>query len=196
MIVVFTMLVIRAPRVLATSWDSLFAQKHTVSSALSDGDIAKALVGGIQSLMLILPVGGMGVTAWNVIKRSVKGIRNLYQSRPAAGVAVGMACVAGLMFAVYTLWPNGDYRPIQKDERWTAGEALEKTKDIPSGRPGLTEELEEELGGAPPVAEESITGEGTAEGSEAEPTPDPTATSRSDETEATPRPSATASPQG
>lgn len=201
LIVVFTMLVVHAPRVLATSWDSLFVQKNTVSSALSGGDIAKAIVGGIQSLMLILPVGGMGVTAWNVVKRSAKGIRNLHRSRPAAGVAVGVACVAGLIFAAYTLWPNGDYRPIQKEERWTAGEALEKTKDIPSGRPGLTEELEEELGGAPPVAEESLEGaDETGEGPETDPTPSPSpsATARSGEgsTDATPRPSASASPRG
>ncbi|HEU4866100.1 MAG TPA: hypothetical protein VFV09_00085, partial [Actinomycetota bacterium] len=162
---------------------------------LSGGDIAKAIVGGIQSLMLVLPIGGMGVTAWNVIKRSVKGIRNLHQSRPAAGLAVGIACVAGLVFAVYTLWPNGDYRPIQKQERWTAGEAFEKTRDIPSGRPGLTEEREEELGGAPAVAEESVTGEEETEGSKVDPTPEPSADSGSDEdTGATPRPSASASP--
>jgi hypothetical protein len=111
---------------------------------------------------------------------------------------VGVACVAGLVFAAFTLWPNGEYRPIQKEERWTAGEALEKTRDIPSGRPGLTEERQEELGGAPAVAEESTTDAEETEGSEADPTPTPSATSRSGggSSEATPTPSSSASPQG
>ena len=202
LIVVFTLMVIHAPRVLATSWDSLFVHKNKISDAMSGGDVAKALVGGIQSLMLVLPVGGMGVTAWNVIKRSVKGIRNLYQSRPAAGMAVGVACVAGLVFAVFTLWPNGDYRPIQPEERWTVGEAVEKTRDIPSGRPGLSEEREQELGGAPPVAPESLTDDPTTtevereedeENTGADPTPTPSASARSSdesETEASPSPRA------
>jgi putative peptide zinc metalloprotease protein len=198
LIVVFTMMVIHAPRVLATTWDSLFVQKNTIASAVSGGDIAKGLVGGIQSLILILPVGGMGVTAMNVVKRSAKGISNLYQRRPAAGMAVGLACVAALVFASYTLWPNGDYRPIQNGEKWTAGEAVAKAKDIPSGRPGLTEELEEELGGAPPVADEAIpddsTGTGEETSSETEPTPEPSATSGSGESESNASPSPEASP--
>jgi putative peptide zinc metalloprotease protein len=198
LIVVFTMMVIHAPRVLATTWDSLFVQKNTIASAVRGGDIAKGLVGGIQSLILILPVGGMGVTALNVVKRSAKGISNLYQRRPAAGMAVGLACMAALVFAVYTLWPNGDYRPIQKGERWTAGEAVAKAKDIRTGRPGLTEELEEELGGAPPVADEAIPDEstGTEEdtSSETAPTPRPSATSGSGESESNASPSPEASP--
>jgi hypothetical protein len=140
----------------------------------------------------------MGVTALNVVKRSAKGISSLYQRRPAAGMAVGLACVAALVFAAYTLWPNGDYRPIQKGEKWTAGEAVAKAKDIPSGRPGLTEELEEELGGAPPVADEAIPDESTGTGeetsSETEPTPEPSATSGSGESESNASPSPEASP--
>ncbi len=193
LIVVFTMLVIHAPRMLATSWDSLFVQKNTISEALSGGDIAQAIVGGIQALMLILPVGGMGVTALNVAKRSVKGIGNLYRTRPAAGMAVGVACVAGLVFAAYTLWPNGEYRPIQKGEKWTAGEAISKTKDIPSGRPALSEERQEELGGAPPVAPESTADDTAPEEagtSEADPNATPAAESVGSDSEPSPEPSA------
>ena len=151
----FTMMVISAPRVLATTWDSLFVQRRQISSALSGGDLAKAAVGGIQSLMLLLPVGGMTVTSFNVGKRTLRGIKNLYSKRPAAGLALGMVAVAGLAFAAYVLWPNGEYRPIQPDERWNAEEAVEAAKEIDTGRPSLTEERQEELGGAPPVAPEA-----------------------------------------
>ena len=137
LIVVFTIMVIHAPRVLATSGTRSSYRKTRSRMRFPAGDIAAAMVGGIQALMLVLPVGGMGVTAMNVVKRSVLGIRKLYQTRPAAGIAVGVACVLGVAFAAYTLWPNGEYRPIQKGEKWTAGEAISKAKDIPSGRPAF-----------------------------------------------------------
>jgi putative peptide zinc metalloprotease protein len=49
----------------------------------------------------------------------------------------------------YVLLPNGEYRPIQPGERGTLQGAFEQVSNIPSGRPGLTEKREQELGGAP-----------------------------------------------
>ncbi|HEX2178747.1 MAG TPA: hypothetical protein VHL54_04390 [Actinomycetota bacterium] len=195
---VFTMMVIHAPRVLATTWDSFFVQKNKISAAMSDGSLAGAALGGIQTAMLLLPVGGMGLTAFNVSKRIARGVKNVSESRPALGMAIGAVCGAGLMLAAFVLWPNGDYRPIQREERWTAGEAVERTAHIPTGRPGLTEEQEEELGGAPPLAE-SPTPEEQEEATDPEsktgnePTPRPSATADSEEApdrEATPSPTA------
>ncbi len=192
----FTMMIISAPRVLATTWDSLFVQRREISKAMSGGDIAKAAVGGIQSLMLVLPVGGMSVTAFNVLKRFGKGIANLYSKRPALGLALGMVAVAALGFAAYVLWPNGEYRPIQPNERWNAEEAVEAVKEIDTGRPSLTEDRQEELRGAPPVAPEAeaadpdpISEEEEEDGVSESPSPSPRSTSNMgdrDGTEASP----------
>jgi hypothetical protein len=65
--------------------------------------------------------------------------------RPALALA-GIVVAAGL---AYTLWPNGEYRPIQPGEKGTAGEIFEAVSAIGTGRPGLTPEREAELGGAP-----------------------------------------------
>jgi putative peptide zinc metalloprotease protein len=191
---VFTMMVIHAPRLLATTWDSFFVQKNKISAAMSDGSLAQAAVGGIQTAMLLLPVGGMGLTAFNVSKRIGRGVKNLAESRPALGMAIGAVCGAGLMLAAFVLWPNGDYRPIQREERWTAAEAVERTTQIPTGRPGLTEEQEEELGGAPALAPQGLTPEdeeqaGPESETGSEPTPQPSATAGS-ESRASPEPTA------
>lgn len=195
LIVVFTMMVIHAPRLLATTWDSFFVQKNKISEAMSDGSLAAVAVGGFQTAMLLLPVGGMSLMAFNVVKRVGRGIKSLSRSRPVAGAAIGTACVAGLILAAFILWPNGDYKPIQRQERWTAEEAVQKVAEIPTGRPGLTEELEEELGGAPALAPQGLTPEDEtdATGSETEPTPVPSATAGS-EPVGEPSPEPTVSP--
>ncbi|HEX2054310.1 MAG TPA: hypothetical protein VHJ78_11375 [Actinomycetota bacterium] len=196
----FTMMVMSAPRVLSTTWDSLFVQRRQIASAMSGGNLAQAAVSGVQALMLILPVGGMSVTAFNVGKRTVSGLKNVYSKRPALGVALSMVAVAGLAFAGYILWPNGEYRPIQPGERWNVEEAVEAASEIDSGRPSLTEERQRELGGAPPVAPESeidepttTSNEDSETGTEASPSPT-SAFQEEEEDEAQASPSPNASP--
>ena len=62
---------------------------------------------------------------------------------------LGIVLAAGI---AYTLWPNGEYRPIQPGERGTVGDALQAASQLDTGRPGLTPEKEAELGGAPAQA--------------------------------------------
>ena len=59
---------------------------------------------------------------------------------------LGIGLVAGLAY----LWlPNGEYKPIQPEERGTLTELTGATREIRDGRPGLTEDRERDLGGAP-----------------------------------------------
>jgi hypothetical protein len=51
--------------------------------------------------------------------------------------------------AGWVLLPNGDYRPIQPGEKGTVQGGLNQFKELPSGRPGLTKERQDQLGGAP-----------------------------------------------
>jgi putative peptide zinc metalloprotease protein len=149
----FGMMIISAPRVLSTTWDSLFVQWEKISSDLGTGEYAGMVVGGIQAAMLILPVAGMTVTVTNVLKRLGTGYTKLYESRPAWAVGAGVAAFAAMSFAVFILWPNGEYRPIQRPERWTIGEGIEVAKKIGTGRPSLTEDAAKKLEGAPTEAE-------------------------------------------
>jgi len=149
----FGMMIISAPRVLSTTWDSLFVQWEKISDALGTGEFAGMAVGAIQAAMLMLPVAGMTVTLTNVLKRLGSGFTKLYESRPAWAMGAGIAAVAAMSFAAFILWPNGEYRPIQRPEKWTFSEGIEATREIPTGRPSLTEEAAEELGGAPTQAQ-------------------------------------------
>jgi putative peptide zinc metalloprotease protein len=67
-------------------------------------------------------------------------------------LVAGAALVAGL---AVLWWPNGEYRPIQPGERGTVADAFRTIAEVPTGRPGLTEERVKELGGAPARADES-----------------------------------------
>jgi putative peptide zinc metalloprotease protein len=146
------MVVVTAPRVVATTWDSVGLQWSAVSRAFGDGKWAAAVAGALGVVAIALPVLGSGYAlsrfgrrtgawAWSTAGKATLG-------RPALAV-VGMVAAAGLAF---TLWPNGEYRPIQPGERGTVGDALQAASALDTGRPGLTPEREAELGGAPAEA--------------------------------------------
>ncbi len=148
----FGMMVISAPRLLSTTWDSLWVQWEKLGHALGDGEMAGAAVAGIQSAMLILPVAGMSITSTSVVKRIRDGLRKLHESRPRWAIAGRVAIAAGLVFAAFILWPNGEYRPVQRQESWTFEEGVRAASKVPTGRPSLTQEAAKELRGAPTVA--------------------------------------------
>jgi putative peptide zinc metalloprotease protein len=156
----FSMMVLAAPRTLATAWDSFFVQWAKVSGAVDDGNGATAAVSGIRAAMVALPVAGMSVTFLKVTKRLLFRFWALLTSRPAAGVAVGLAGAAVLGGAAYLLIPNGEYKPIQPEEQWTFGEGVDALSEVTTGRPSLTEEREKELGGAPTQRDTGVIDDG------------------------------------
>jgi putative peptide zinc metalloprotease protein len=149
----FGMMVLSAPRVIATGWDSLLIQWDKISGALSDGQVAKAGVGGIQAAMIVLPASGMALSFSRIGKRIAMGFWKSTAQRPVMRTCVGLLGAAAIAAGIYVLIPNGDYRPIQPNERWTFAEGLEAASQISSGRPSLTEVRETDLGGAPALHE-------------------------------------------
>jgi putative peptide zinc metalloprotease protein len=148
---VFGLLIFNAPRMVATAWDSLLLQKDRISGG-SGLEIVSAV---IQSIALVLPLAGMSYTFVKGGKRLGEGAWSWSEGAPVrrtlvVGVATTIAVVGG-----YVLLPNGDYRPIQPGERGTLQGAFEQVRAVPSGRPGLTEKRETELGGAPSRRDEA-----------------------------------------
>jgi putative peptide zinc metalloprotease protein len=150
----FGFLVINAPRIFATAWDSLSVYAGEVSASFGGGHTLAALAGVGQIASLALPAVGFSLTFARVAKRSVAGAWRWSGGEPArrALVAAGMAGCTALVAFIW--WPNGDYKPIQPQERGTLQGALQQLGEVPSGRPGLTNEREKELGGATVVADE------------------------------------------
>ena len=149
----FLMMVLSVPRVIATGLDSLAIQWDKLQGALGRGESAKAAVSGIQSAMIVLPAAGMFVSFTRIGKRIGSGFWNATEDRPVVRSVFGAVGVAALAVAAYVLIPNGEYKPIQPDERWTVSEGVSAATEIAGGRPSLTEERESDLGGAPSLSD-------------------------------------------
>ena len=145
--------VISFPRVAATAWDSTLLQWRAATKAFGDGDWASAAVRLIGTTSVVLPVAGtvyivvrtsrrIGSAAWSFAGRARAG-------RPLLLLGVSVLA-AGL---AWLWWPNGEYRPLQPDERGTIGDGFRAVSEVRSGRPGLSAEREADLGGAPALAE-------------------------------------------
>jgi putative peptide zinc metalloprotease protein len=143
--VAFGLLIFNLPRMFATAWDSLFVQFDKVSS----GDGLSMAAGIVQSVALVLPLAGAGYTITNIVRRVAGGAWSWSEGAPLRRGLVLATTVLAAGVAGWVLLPNGDYRPIQPTERGTLQGGLAQFSKIPTGRPGLTEEREEELGGAP-----------------------------------------------
>jgi putative peptide zinc metalloprotease protein len=150
---VFSMMVLSVPRVVATGLDSLNQQWDKVNGAMDDGAIATVAVGGIQSLMIVLPALGMAFSFLRIGKRIGSGFMEMTSERPILRTALGVVGVTAVAAAAFVLIPNGEYRPIQPDETWTVSESFEAASAFTSGLPRLTEERADELGGAPTLEE-------------------------------------------
>jgi putative peptide zinc metalloprotease protein len=140
----FGLMLLNAPRIFATGYDSFFVQLHKVEHA----DALHAAVGAIQMAVLVLPSLGIVVTLARTGRRLGTAAWTRTEGHPAARGALALATAAAAAFLAYTWWPNGEYRPIQPDERGTLQGAVEQLAAVPGGRPSLTPERERQLGGA------------------------------------------------
>lgn len=153
----FAMMVISVPRVVATGADSLSTQWDKMQGAMDDGKVAQASVGGIESLMIVLPAMGMFYSFLRIGKRIGSGFLEMTSERPILRTSLGFVGVAAIGAAAFVLIPNGEYKPIQPGESWTVSEGVEAVSYFTTGRPSLTEEREESLGGAPTLEESEET---------------------------------------
>ena len=144
--------VISAPRMVATAWDSLGLQWRVLRIAFDAGKWASVFVGGLGVIAIALPVLGSGYAVSRFGHRA-----GSWGWSQAGEIRFGRPMMAlltvGLAGALaFTWWPNGEYRPIQPGERGTVADAFEAVESVGTGRPGLTAETEEELDGAPSQA--------------------------------------------
>ena len=153
----FTMMVINAPRVFSTAWDSFFVQYHKVQHAFNGGSALHGVIGSLQMLILVLPAVGIVATFWMATRRVGGGIWRATEGRDPARAAYIAAVAAGAGALAYLWWPNGEYRPIQPGERGTVLGAVKQLSAIPSGRPALTPTRLKDLNGAPPQSSVNTT---------------------------------------
>jgi putative peptide zinc metalloprotease protein len=146
---ILVMMALHAPRVFATAYDSLGVRWEHVTAAFNAGRVGTGLGDGFQCLALVLPALGIVVSSGRVGKRAGTGALRWSDGSIARRTMVLAATAAIVGFAAYSWWPNGDYRPIQPGERGTVQGGLQNVSAVASGRPLLTPERVQQLGGAP-----------------------------------------------
>ena len=144
----FGMMVINAPRILATAWDAFFVQWYEVKHDFNGGSAFAGSFGVVQMLILLLPALGIVVTFWRTLVRALRGAWRKTEGSDVGRAALVAATAAVAASVIYIWWPNGDYRPIQRGERGTIEGAFAQYAALPTGRPGLTRQREAQLGGA------------------------------------------------
>jgi len=146
---IFGMMLLHAPRVFATAWDSFFVQLDKASDGFGGG---KPLLGAgacLQMAALVLPAVGFSLTFARFGRRVGVFAWQRSEGHPTVRFAYGATALAALALVAYVWWPNGDYRPIQPGEKGTLASGVRSLKDIAGGRPALTEARAAELKGAP-----------------------------------------------
>ena len=185
------MMAIQAPRVFATAYDSVGVKYDAARDAFGQSNVLTGLGGVLQIGGLLLPAVGIALTGGRIGTRVGRGAWTWSAGEPLrrAGLVGGTLAAAAL--TAFLWWPNGEYRPIQPGERGTLAGALRTIRDIPTGRPALTEERRRQLGGAPSEREQR----GSAEReSPAQDDDDPSRPQGEQSPSQDPRPEATATP--
>jgi putative peptide zinc metalloprotease protein len=146
---VFLLMLINAPRVFATGWDSFWVHWDGVGPQFAHGQTARGVISIFQMAVLVLPAAGIAYTTARVAKRFGWAGWQWSDGSPVrrGGFVAGVGAAAAL--ATFLLWPNHDYRPIQPGERGTLAGAFKQIAAVPGGRPSLTPQRAQELGGAP-----------------------------------------------
>ena len=153
MLFALVLMVLSAPRVIATAYDSLGVLGDKFSSALDDGKGVNAAASGLQVVALCLPIAGMIATSGRLGRRAVGGAWRWSEGDPVRRGGLSILLAGGLALAAFTWWPNGEYRPIQPGEKGTVTSGVRAISAVPTGRPALTPAAQEKLGGAPTVRE-------------------------------------------
>jgi putative peptide zinc metalloprotease protein len=146
---IFLMMLMNAPRVFATGWDSFWLHWDRVGPRFSHGETALGAMSVFQMLVLVLPAAGLLYTTGRVGHRAGRFGWRWSDGSPTRRATLLAGTAAAASVVAFLLWPHGAYRPIQPYEKGTLVGAVRQLGDLPSGRASLTIERERELGGAP-----------------------------------------------
>jgi putative peptide zinc metalloprotease protein len=149
LVLMFALMVINAPRLFATGWDSFWTHYDVVGPAFDKGQALRGIKAALQMIVLALPAIGFAYTAVRIAARGGAGAWQWSGGSAVrrAGVALAGAAVVGAI--AFTWWPNGDYRPIQPGERGTLSGGFKQLGNVTSGRAALTPQRQLQLHGAP-----------------------------------------------
>ena len=131
------MLLMHLPRILGTAWDSGSKQWDTAAAAFGDGDWLGGLSGGVQLLVLALPMAGIVLMLVRLVQKMGTWTWRRTDGNPVLrSLAVVLALgLAGLLAMAWL--PKESYEPIRPDEKGTLVEGVAAVRDVSTGRASL-----------------------------------------------------------
>ena len=183
----FGSILINAPRIFATAYDSLVVHYAKARDDFGAGHTGAGALASLQMATLALPALGAAVSSTRAGKRAFVGGLHWSEGAPVRRFAL-VSGTAALIAALGFIWyPNGDYKPIQHGERGTVQGAVAQFRGVPTGRPALTPQREQQLSGTTQTSSQGGTS-GQTTGSTSTPsatTTGPTGTTTGTSTSAT-----------
>ncbi|MDQ1631938.1 MAG: putative peptide zinc metalloprotease protein [Frankiaceae bacterium] len=107
------------PRLVATAWDSLGVQGHTLAEAAGAGHVPTMLLAALKMLAVALPVAGTLLMLGRVASRTVRSQWAKGADAPRRRVLTVVAVGAIVLVLGWFWWPRQQYTPIGPDERGT-----------------------------------------------------------------------------
>jgi putative peptide zinc metalloprotease protein len=148
-----TWMVMGAPRVMATAFDSLGLHAARLAQAFGRGEWSLTALAALQIIALVLQCAGMGLVLGRTGRSTGRRLRrwsNGSARRKTVAIA-GSLAVAAAVAAQW--WPNGEYEPLRPGERGTIPEAVSGLPDLSSGRPAFSPERASQFGRVATVAQ-------------------------------------------
>jgi putative peptide zinc metalloprotease protein len=146
---IFLIMLIHAPRLFATAYDSFFVHYDEVGAYFGAGELTLAALAVFQMVVLVLPALGLVLTTGRIGRRAAGAAWAWSDGSVPRRSGLSLAAIGVVALAAFLWWPKGEYRPIQPGERGTLGGALKSVEAIPTGRPALTVTRQRQLHGAP-----------------------------------------------
>jgi putative peptide zinc metalloprotease protein len=142
-------IVVTLPRVAATAWDSIGLQWDALQLRWAEGDAAGMGARVLSMLALAVPVLSMSYLTVRVGRRTARRVWRATAERPVLRGIAALVALSMVTVAASAWWPNGQYEPIQADDRGTLVDGFEASPGASPGsgiltstRQGATPEVE------------------------------------------------------
>jgi putative peptide zinc metalloprotease protein len=117
LLVMLATIVLILPRLAATAWDSLGIQWEVLGRNWAAGEFANVGVRLLSIVSLALPVLTVSYLIARVVRRTARWAWRATADNPLKRAAAGAGAVAVVVAVALAWWPQGQFTPIDADER-------------------------------------------------------------------------------
>lgn len=163
-------IVLNAPRILSTAWDSA---AHQIGTIQADSGAARA-VAVLQLVILLIPTIGISITVGRVASRSGRAAWSWSEGSAQRRMVVGISTAALVGALAYAWWPDGSYNPYRPGDTGTIATGFSDVGVAGQGTPELRSPKEALQPLPPRRSSASDAGSGADSGTGTGPAPAPT----------------------